>query len=653
MFDKILVANRGEIACRVMRTCRALGIRTVAVYSSADRRALHVELADEAVRIGAAPPSASYLDEDAVVDAARRAGAQAVHPGFGFLSENADFAAACARAGVVFVGPSPEAIRAMGSKAAAKRIMAAAGVPVLSGDPDAAQDDRSLAAAAAAVGYPVMVKPASGGGGRGMRIVETGTDLPGALAAARREAASSFGDDALLVEKYLQHARHVEMQIFGDRYGNVIHLGERDCSVQRRHQKVVEEAPAPGLGAGLRRRLGETAAAAARAVDYAGAGTVEFLVDAGGGHWFLEMNTRIQVEHPVTEMITGIDIVEWQLRVAAGERLPLRQEQVKCSGHAIEARLYAEDPGDGFRPGTGRISHLSLPEGDPGVRIDTGVREGDEITAHYDPMIAKIVAHGPDRETAAGRLSSALSSVRVAGPVTNELFLKAILDHPEFRSGAPDTGFVARHLDALCMSADVVDDDIFVLAALAELRRPAGGGEHSPWADTRGWRLGGAFRRRIALMSGDTRREYAMRGDGGFERGGDVLSVTGRWRSDTEFSAAISGRRLDAVVIRSGAEITVFAKGRRHALLVDDPLLARRGGIADGGTLFARLPGVVAAVFVRPGQEVAAGAPLLVVEAMKVEHTIRAPADGTVTAVHFEAGASVIEGAELIGFDST
>ena len=653
MFDKILVANRGEIACRVLRTCRALGVRTVAVYSAADRRALHVELADEAIRIGAAPPSASYLDGEAVIDAARRAGAQAVHPGFGFLSENAEFAAACVRAGVAFVGPSPDSIRAMGSKAAAKRIMAAAGVPVLDGDPDAAQDDESLAAAAAAVGYPVMVKPASGGGGRGIRIVEAESDLPGALAAARREAASSFGDDVLLIEKYLRRARHVEMQIFGDRYGNVIHLGERDCSVQRRHQKVVEEAPAPGVGSDFRRRLGETAAAAARAVDYAGAGTVEFLVDADSGHWFLEMNTRIQVEHPVTEMITGIDIVEWQLRVAAGEPLPLRQEQVRFSGHAIEARLYAEDPVDGFRPGTGRIAHLSLPDGEPGVRVDTGVREGDEITAHYDPMIAKIVAHGPDREVAARRLSSALSAVRVAGPVTNEAFLGAIVDHPEFRSGPPDTGFIARHLDALCGSAAAVDDDVFVLAALAELRRPAGGGGRSPWADRRGWRLGGAFRRRIAIASGDARREYAMRGDGGFERDGEILSVAGDWRSDTEFDAVISGRRLDAVVIRSGAEITVFANGLRHALLVDDPLLVHRGGVADGGTLFARLPGVVAAVFVRPGQEVAAGAPLLVVEAMKVEHTIRAPADGTVTAVHFAAGASVTEGAELIGFDSS
>ena len=654
MFDRILIANRGEIACRIIRSCRALGVGTVAVHSSADRFALHVALADRAVRIGASPPALSYLDGPGIIEAALQTGARAIHPGFGFLSENADFAAACADAGVIFIGPSADAIRMMGSKMEAKRLVRAAGVPVLGAGDDIAQDDNSLAAAASAVGFPVMIKPAAGGGGRGMRVVAAEDGLRPALAAARREALSSFGDDRLLVEQYVDGARHIEVQVFGDSRGDVIHLHERECSIQRRHQKLVEEAPAPDLSLALRERLAADAVTAAQAADYCGAGTVEFLVAPDGRHWFIEMNTRLQVEHPVTEMITGIDLVEWQLRVAAGESLPLRQEEILRTGHAIEARLCAEAPEDGFRPGFGRLRHLALPEAGDGLRTDTGVKEGDEITVHYDSMIAKIVAHGRDRAVACDRLSAALGAVRVAGPATNERFLRAVIDHPEFRSGRYDTGFIERHIHRLAPPEPEIPTEIVAIAALAILSPPAAGASRSsPWSDRSGWRLGGVADRRVRLVSGERTYGFVLRsGEELFRDDGAVTGVGGRWKSATVFAATLASGPMEAVIIRDGTTLTVFARGRRHVLAVDDPLLADRSHGAGGGMLSAPMPGVVSAVNVSPGDPVAAGDVLMVIEAMKVEHAIRAPGAGHVATVNFAVGDRVSEGVELVVLDA-
>ena len=654
MFDRILIANRGEIACRIIRTCRAMGVGAVAVHSSADRFAPHVALADRAVRIGASPPALSYLDGAAIIEAALEAGAGAVHPGFGFLSENAEFAAACADAGLVFIGPSAGAIRAMGSKTEAKRLARAAGVPVLGAGDDVARDDSGLAAAADAIGFPVMVKPAAGGGGRGMRVVAAAAALPAALAAARREALSSFGDDTLLVEEHVGGARHIEVQVFGDSRGGIVHLHERECSVQRRHQKLVEEAPAPALAPALREGLAAAAVAAARAVDYRGAGTVEFLVAPDGRYWFIEMNTRLQVEHPVTEMVTGIDLVEWQLRIAAGEPLPLRQDEIACTGHAVEARLCAEDPGDGFRPGFGRLGHLALPAAGDGLRVDAGVAEGDEITVHYDSMIAKIIAHGRDRAAACDRLSAALGAVRVAGPATNERFLRAVVDHPEFRAGRYDTGFVDRHLDRLVPPEPEIDADVLALAALAVLSPPPTEDRgSSPWSDRRGWRLGGLAERRVRLVSGGQAHGFVLRPGVGLAReDGGATGVGGEWTSPTVFAATTASAPVEAVVIRDGAALTVFARGRRHVLAVDDPLLADRSDAARGGMLSAPMPGVVSAVNVSPGDAVAAGDVLMIIEAMKVEHAIRAPADGRVASVGFAPGDRVREGVELVVLDT-
>lgn len=653
MFDKILIANRGEIACRIIRTCDFIGVATVAVYSSADRNAQHVAMADEAVRIGAAPSSESYLNIDAVIAAAKATGAQAIHPGYGFLSENAEFAEACADAGMVFIGPSAAAIRAMGSKAEAKRIMAAAGVPVLPGGTNADQSDPALADAADAAGYPVMVKPAAGGGGRGMRIVHAPEALADALASARREAVSSFGDDTLLIEKYLENPRHIEVQIFGDSHGNVVHLFERDCSAQRRHQKVIEEAPAPGLTDETRTRLYDASIAAAKAVSYTGAGTVEFLLGPAGDVWFMEMNTRLQVEHPVTEEITGIDLVDWQLRIAAGEALPLSQDAITCDGHAIEARLYAEDPANEFAPGFGALAHLHLPDESDLCRIDSGVDEGDEVTVHYDPMIAKIIVHAVGRTAACTAMSEALGDIRVAGPATNETFLKAIVDHPEFRAGGIDTGFIARHIDSLAPAPLPVDRRIVALAALAELTRDTGGDDPSPWAGGEGWRLGGAARRQIAVRNGDQRLVFALQSgqSGRLTCDGAPVSISGQWLDADRFAAVMDGQQISATVIRHGVDISVFGAGGRFRISVDDPLAPRSAGVADAGSLFARMPGVVVAVHVEDGAVVTAGTPLLAVEAMKVEHTIRAPADGTVIAVRFAEGERVSEGAELVTFE--
>ena len=668
MFPKLLIANRGEIACRVIRTARRMGIATVAVYSEADAGALHVSMADEAHPIGAAPAAESYLNIDAIVAAARASGADAVHPGYGFLAENAGFAEAVAAAGMVFVGPPAAAIRAMGSKSAAKDIMEKAGVPLVPGYQGEAQDLKILRAAAKKVGYPVLVKASAGGGGKGMRAVASAGGLAEAVASARREAASAFGDGRLLIEKLIERARHVEVQVFADSHGNAVHLFERDCSIQRRHQKIIEEAPAPAMTASLRKRMGGAAVAAAQAISYVGAGTVEFLLDTEGEFYFMEMNTRLQVEHAVTEMVTGHDLVEWQLRVAAGEPLPAAQADLVLSGHAIEARLYAEDPGRGFLPSTGTLTHLRMPlESAPTenlhVRVDGGVVEGDEVSIHYDPMIAKLVVWDSDRAAAVGRLRAALAETRIVGPATNVDFLAAVAAHPAFQAGALDTGFVERHLDDLLPAVQRAPDPILALACLDVLlrrdraaRRTAGGSAdpHSPWHATDGWRLNGDSH--DVLSFADDMGEFAVtvhyRGAGFLlDLPSGPLHAAGEIEPGGGLAADIGGERLRATVVGHGDTLSVLSGGTSHRLVVIDPAAraARQEGPAGG--FAAPMPGKVIAILVKPGQEVERGATLMVVEAMKMEHAITAPADGTVAAVHFKVGEQVEEGVELLAFE--
>jgi 3-methylcrotonyl-CoA carboxylase alpha subunit len=662
MFAKILIANRGEIACRVIRTARRLGVRTVAVYSDADAAALHVAMADSACRIGPAPVRDSYLKIEAIIAAARQSGAEAIHPGYGFLSENAAFAEACAAAGLVFIGPPPAAIRAMGDKSAAKALMEKSGVPVVPGYHGAAQDDATLAAAARKIGFPVLIKASAGGGGKGMRIVEAEAGLAEAAASARREAKSAFGDDRLLVEKYLERPRHIEVQVFADRHGNAVHLFERDCSLQRRHQKVMEEAPAPGLAAEQRRALGEAAVKAARAAGYEGAGTVEFIVDRGGRFYFMEMNTRLQVEHPVTEMITGQDLVEWQLVVAAGGRLKLRQDELVPRGHAFEARLYAEDPARDFLPAIGRLHHLRFPQEGPHVRVDTGVRAGDAISIHYDPMIAKLIVWDDDRAAALRRLRGALAACEIVGVTTNVAFLAAVAAHPAFAAAEIDTGFIARHRSALVPERGAASDRVLAVAGLAVLlgrqaeaaaQAGASADPHSPWHLANGWRLNDdAFH---VLRFRDGEAEVAVtarfRRDGFvFDLAGGAMRARGTLAADGRLAADLDGARLAAGIVRRGDELTVFVDGAAHRLQLYDPLAAAEAAEVTGGRMTAPMPGKVVDVRVTPGAKVKRGTPLLVLEAMKMEHTIAAPADGTVENVYYAVGDQVEEGAELIGF---
>jgi 3-methylcrotonyl-CoA carboxylase alpha subunit len=663
MFDKLLVANRGEIACRVMRTARRLGVRTVAVYSDADARAMHVAMADEAYRIGPPPARESYLRGDAIVEAARRSGAQAIHPGYGFLSENPGFAEACAREGLVFVGPPAEAIRAMGSKSAAKRIMERAGVPLVPGYHGEDQSPEVLRDRARRIGFPVLVKASAGGGGKGMRVVWDAPSFDAALASARREAMSAFGDDRVLLEKYLTRPRHVEMQVFADAHGNAVHLFERDCSVQRRHQKVVEEAPAPGMTPGLREAMGRAAVAAARAIGYVGAGTVEFLLDADGAFYFMEMNTRLQVEHPVTEMITGQDLVAWQLRVAAGEPLPLAQEQIRLAGHAIEARIYAEDPSHDFLPSTGVLAHLRTPPEGPHVRIDTGVREGDEVTVHYDPMIAKLVVWDADRAGALRRLRAALARYQIVGVTTNIPFLSALAAHPAFAAAEVDTAFIERNRAGLFPDARPAPDDVVALAALdLLLRRSAEAQEAarasadpwSPWHRTDGWRLNRDNHHELTFTEGERVTRVVVRYRPGaylLELPGGPLLVQGELAADGDLVADLGGARVTATVVHAGDDLVVMAGGATWRLSFRDPR-ARRRDEADAGRLTAPMPGKVVAIMVEPGASVKKGAPLLVLEAMKMEHTITAPRDGRVAQLHFGPGAIVSEGAELLALEA-
>ena len=689
MFTRLLIANRGEIACRVIRTARRLGIRCIAVHSDADAGALHVEMADEAFRIGPAPARESYLDIEAILGAAARGRADAVHPGYGFLSENADFAEACAARGAVFVGPPAPAIRAMGSKREAKRLMAGAGVPLVPGYHGADQSAERLRREAEAIGWPVLLKASAGGGGRGMRAVDRPEDFDAALAGAKREAAAAFGDDAMLVERFVAEPRHVEVQVFADRHGNFVHLFERDCSAQRRHQKVVEEAPAPGVDGDLRHRMCEAALAAARAIGYEGAGTVEFLLDRGGEFWFMEMNTRLQVEHPVTELVTGTDLVEWQLRVASGEPVPLSQDEIALRGHAIEARLYAEDAARGFLPSTGRLVHLRFPEtdarpgagsgsdgvapGPSGVRVDTGVRTGDEVSMYYDPMIAKVIAWGPDRTAAAERLASALAATEVVGLTANPGFLHALVTHPRFLAADIHTRFIEDAIEDLTPAAadPPADEDLAIAAWAMAVRddaaaagRPAavdvgGGDPWSPWNRRDHWRLNGVGERIVRIRPGgdpDEIVEIAVRGgDGASVPPGYVLrlpnerqaSVRGEPVGDWRWLVDIDGTREPATVVAQGERLTLFRDGRRREFARHDPGAAS-GGLEMAGGLTAPMPGRIVSVLVEPGEPVREGQAVLVLEAMKMEHTLTAPADGTVEEVRFAPGDLVDEATELV-----
>jgi acetyl-CoA/propionyl-CoA carboxylase, biotin carboxylase, biotin carboxyl carrier protein len=665
VFHKILVANRGEIARRIIRTSRRLGISTVAVHSDPDADAPHVHDADEAIRIGPAPAASSYLDIAAILGAAERTGAEAVHPGYGFLAENPDLAAACAEAGITFVGPRPETIRLMADKGAAKRHLAAAGVPTIPGTDDDPGDVDAIAAAAGRIGYPVLLKAAAGGGGKGMRQVEGPAALEDAVAAVRREARAAFGDDRLLVEKVVERPRHVEVQVFGDTHGQVIHLFERECSIQRRHQKIIEETPSPALDDELRAEMCAAAVAAARSVDYVSAGTVEMLLsDVTRDFHFLEMNTRLQVEHPVTEMVTGLDLVEWQLRVAAGEPLPLTQDRISDEGHAIEARLYAEDPAEGFLPQSGRIHVLSFAGGD-GIRIDSGIEAGTVVSPHYDPMLAKVVAHGRDRDQAIERLSDALHRTVVLGVVTNLDHLTAILATSAFRGGRLSTGFLDEHLPD--WGARGPDHRVLVLAALATTHTTVPSTSSTgPWENLGPWRLRGTGGWQVDLTSrdGEQHRVGIVRG----ARGGSAVEVAGTAyevrsisTSSGRLVASVDGDEVsaDVAVVRPGSELAGGATevwlrvdGATHVLgVASGPRHADSGALFAGEALTAPMPGTVTVVNASVDERVAVGDVLLVVEAMKMEHPVVAPAAGVVSAVHVKEGDAVDADVPLVEVD--
>ncbi len=666
MFTTLLIANRGEIACRVAATARRLGIRTVAVYSDADAGAKHVASCDLGVHIGGAAARDSYLKPEAILQAALATGAQAVHPGYGFLSENEGFAQACADAGVAFVGPPITAIAAMGSKSAAKSLMEKAGVPLVPGYHGDDQNPDFLHAQADKIGYPVLIKASAGGGGKGMRVVEKTEAFKEALASCKREAISSFGDDRVLIERYLQKPRHIEIQVFADTHGNCVYLFERDCSVQRRHQKVIEEAPAPGMSEERRRAMGEAAVSAARAVGYVGAGTVEFIAEPDGRFYFMEMNTRLQVEHPVTEMICGVDLVEWQLRVASGERLPLLQDELRFQGHAIEARIYAENPDKGFLPSVGKLFYLGLPDhvsfinGD--VRVDGGVRTGDSISPFYDPMIAKLIVRGDDRDQARARMARALAQTQVVGVHTNVAFLGRLMTDAAFAAADLDTGLIERRRETLLPKRAPATRVTLALAVAAVLcaEREGQPADPDPWGVVDGWRLAGLYQRTFTVLDGDTRHSVALQRD----RNGQILligdeSLSAQW---TDRPGEVSGvhhidltlgsQRVAGTTVIQGEKLQVFEGGNGTALILHDLLAhADDGDVSEAGGLTAPMPGKIIAVHVKAGDKVKRGQALLVMEAMKMEHTISAPAAGLVQEVFFAVGDQVTDGASLISVE--
>jgi 3-methylcrotonyl-CoA carboxylase alpha subunit len=660
VFKKILIANRGEIACRVATTARRMGVRTVAVYSDADADAKHVQLCDEAVHIGASAPKESYLRGEQVIAAARATGAQAIHPGYGFLSENEGFAQACADAGLVFIGPPPRAIEAMGLKAASKQLMEKAGVPLVPGYHGGDQDAALLKREAGRIGYPVLIKASAGGGGKGMRVVAKAEEFEAALASCQREARNSFGDDAVLIERYVTRPRHIEIQVFADTHGHCIHLFERDCSVQRRHQKVLEEAPAPGMSAARRAEMGAAAVAAAKAVGYVGAGTVEFIAEPQPGgdlrFYFMEMNTRLQVEHPVTEAITGLDLVEWQLRIAAGEPLPLTQDQLRIDGHAIEARLCAENPDAQFLPSTGTLEVYRTPPAASferaDVRVDAGVREGDAISPFYDPMIAKLIVWGADRAQALARLDAALAATHIVGLHTNVAFLRRVVASRSFAQADLDTALIEREraalFDATPMAVEIAAAGIVAHALEAE----RGDEDGDPWSRRDGWRLhGGALRRfdiELAGVHHVIRLERAHRGTQTLAIGAQRWPFEVRGRTAERHDVTLGDHRLTLTVYAVGERLTVFSPDAMASVALIDPIAHAGEGASEGGRLSAPMPGKVIAFLAQPGEKVRAGQALAVMEAMKMEHTIAAPHDGTVEELLYAVGDQVAEGGELL-----
>ena len=645
MLRSVLIANRGEIACRIARTAKRLGMRTIAIYSEADAGALHTRLCDEAYLVGGAEPRASYLAIEHVIAAAKRAGAECVHPGYGFLAENADFAEACARANLAFVGPPPSAIRAMGLKDHAKRLMEQAGVPIVPGYHGERQDAKFLREKAYELGYPVLIKPAAGGGGRGLRRVDKHTDFDAALEAAIRESQSAFGTGRVLIEKLIASPRHIEVQVFADSHGEVIHLGERDCSLQRRHQKVIEEAPAPGMTAALRKHIGATAVAAAKAVGYRGAGTVEFVADSTSGlradaFWFIEMNTRLQVEHPVTEAITGLDLVEWQFRIAAGEKLPAAQDQIGFEGHAIEARVYAEDPEHDFLPSTGRIVALELPKN---IRVDSGVETGGEVPPFYDPMIAKIIAHAPTRDAALERLTKALDSTLIAGVRTNVAFLAALCRASQFRQSKVDTGFIDRNLTALGATPHEPDNGAAALGAMHLLKartanetlvmdEDASAEAYSPWSARDAFQLGGVREVTLPIVVD----------------GEDAEAVVSYEKDGMHFKVGGIAPASDARVFVSGGDAYVLLCGRQTRIRIRDFSASDVGPGGGDNVIKAPMHGRVLELLARVGDSVARGQRLAVIEAMKMEHTLRAPFAGVVKELPVSTGTQVVEGAPVV-----
>ncbi len=660
MFERVLIANRGEIACRVIRTCRRLGIHTIAVYSEADRDAQHVRLADEAWPIGGPRPADSYLRGDVILDVAKKAGAQAIHPGYGFLSENTGFARACTEAGIAFIGPRPESIDAMGSKAAAKALMEQHAVPLVPGYHGENQDAGYLAEQAGKTGFPLMIKAASGGGGKGMRIVRSASEFADALASAQRESASSFGDTRVILERYVEHPRHIEFQVFGDTFGHVIHLNERECSAQRRYQKVLEETPSPFLDAARRAAMGEAAVAAAKAVDYVGAGTVEFIVAQDGTFFFMEMNTRLQVEHPVTELTLGLDLVEWQLRIAAGEPLPLQQDRVHAHGHAIEVRLYAEDPDQNFLPGSGKLQTLRLPAPSAHVRLDGGVIEGDTVTIFYDPMIAKLIVFDATRAQALQRLREALAACEIIGPKSNIGFLERLARHPAVVEGRIDTGYLDRHLDEFLVGDVTPTTGVLFAAATAALMHDewhvasAASDPHSPWARADAWRIGHAGKRIVALTSREQRYEIEAHGhDGNYQlRHGETgCEVRGARLLGDSLSARFDGESLRLPLRSDAAHVLLHdANGQRYSFARAVAFAWEAKDAAGGNQVIAPMPGRIVLVKAKPGDVVEQGQELLVMEAMKMELALKAPRAGTIENVNAAQGEFVEADAVLVRF---
>ena len=667
MFKKILIANRGEIACRVAATAHRMGIRTVAVYSDADTHAAHVAACDEAVHIGAAEAKQSYLQIARIIEAAQATGAEAIHPGYGFLSENEEFAAACEQAGLIFIGPPATAIHAMGSKSAAKALMEKAQVPLVPGYHGENQDADFLHKQADSITYPVLLKASAGGGGKGMRIVQTSAEFKEALASCKREAINSFGDDKVLVEKYLQRPRHIEIQIFADKTGECVYLFERDCSVQRRHQKVCEEAPAPGMTEERRRAMGEAAVAAAQAVGYVGAGTVEFIANQDGSFYFMEMNTRLQVEHPVTEMITDVDLVEWQLKIAAGHPLPKKQNELVIKGHAIEARIYAENPEKGFLPSIGTLHYLHTPQAasftrEHAVRIDAGVRAGDAISPYYDPMIAKLIVWGEDRAAALKKMSQALSEYEIVGPATNIAFLSRLMQSKPFATADLDTGLIERHQDSLFPSHQPVPFTVLALACAMLHHDERDHSSDDPWAQHHGWRMNLQITRPLQFSdeAGMSELAWTYASDHAILstsdkkiKISDVHAKTHEQDDAVEFDLVADNIKVHGKVVRVAENFHVFHAGQHWQLTWHDPIAHAGEAELEGGRLTAPMPGKIIALLVKKDELVQQGAPLLIMEAMKMEHTIHAPSNGKVDDLLYVVGDQVPEGAQLLAFTAT